>query len=160
MSGQAAEAAEQATRTTEAGGTRRVFLAGSLAVAGAGVLVACAADDGGSGGATGGGSGGGGATAAGGLVALADVPVGGAVSATTSNGDKVLVTQPEAGTVACFSAVCTHQGCAVVPGDGTLACPCHNSVFDLATGENLEGPAPSPLPEVAVEVRDGQVVEA
>lgn len=146
------------------GGTRRVFLAGSLAAAGVGVLAACAPDDAGGGQASAGSGGSGGSgdggTAAAGLVALADVPVGGAVSATTANGDKVLVTQPEEGSVVCFSAICTHQGCAVVPGDGDLSCPCHGSTFDLATGANLEGPAPTPLPEVAVEVRDGQVVEA
>lgn len=153
------------TSTTATGTPRRLFLGGAVAVAGAGALAACA-PSGGTGGGTGGtdagsaGDGGGDAAGATGLVALADVPVGGAVKATTSDGDAVLVTQPTEGTVRCFSSVCTHQGCAVSPGEGTLACPCHGSVFDLDTGEPLEGPAPRALDAVAVEVRDGQVVEA
>ncbi|WP_199424471.1 Rieske (2Fe-2S) protein [Actinotalea solisilvae] len=159
-----------AGRRAAAGTPRRLFLGGAVAVVGAGALAACA-PSGGTGG-TGGtdgtdgpetgsaGDGGGDAAAATGLVALADVPVGGAVTATTSGGDAVLVTQPTEGTVRCFSSVCTHQGCAVSPGEGTLACPCHGSVFDLDTGEPLEGPAPRALDTVAVEVRDGQVVEA
>lgn len=141
--------------------TRRAFMTGTVAAAGVGVLAACAADDG-DGGAAGPTSAppsaGGGAAA--GLVALADVPVGGAVAARTAAGDDVLVAQPEAGTVVCFSAVCTHQGCIVEPDGAELRCPCHGSVFASATGENLQGPAPRPLDVVAVEIRDGQVVEA
>lgn len=91
------------------------------------------------------------------LVALADVPVGGAVAVTMPEGDDILVAQPEEGQVVAFSSVCTHRGCAVRPGDGELKCPCHGSVFDLATGDNVQGPAPRPLDPVPVRVVDGQV---
>ena len=101
-----------------------------------------------------------GAGAVAGLVALADVPVGGAVSATGADGDPLLVSQPTKGKVMAFSAICTHQGCTVAPGDGTLNCPCHGSVYDMATGAVISGPAPDPLSEVAVTVQDGEVVEA
>jgi len=133
--------------------TRRTFLAGSAAVAGAGTLAACAPSGSGSGSTTSAGSP---------IVALADVPVGGAVSATTAGGADVIVAQPQEGTVVAYSAVCTHQGCIVALDAATvqLVCPCHESVFDLATGENLSGPAPRPLPVIAVEVADGQVVES
>jgi cytochrome b6-f complex iron-sulfur subunit len=92
------------------------------------------------------------------IVAVSDVPVGGAVSAEGVDGDPILVAQPESGTIVAFSAICTHQGCTVAPGDGELDCPCHGSVYDLATGEVRNGPAPRPLPEVNVRVVDGEVV--
>jgi cytochrome b6-f complex iron-sulfur subunit len=93
------------------------------------------------------------------VVPLADVPVGGAVSAQVGDVD-VLVTQPTEGEVHVFSAVCTHQGCAVVPGDGVLECPCHRSVFALTDAAVQSGPAPEPLGEIPVEVVDGDVVVA
>jgi Rieske Fe-S protein len=57
-----------------------------------------------------------------------------------------------------FSSTCTHQGCQVnkVSG-GRIDCPCHGSVFDASTGAVVAGPAPSPLPPVAVTVRNGEV---
>lgn len=94
------------------------------------------------------------------LAKVSDVPVGGAVSATDGAGKPVLVAQPTEGQIVAFSAICTHRGCTVKPQDGILACPCHGSTFDLATGDNTGGPAPSPLPEVAVEVRRGEVLQA
>jgi Rieske Fe-S protein len=60
-----------------------------------------------------------------------------------------------------YSAVCTHQGCTVAYQDGQLACPCHGSIFDPANGAAVvSGPAQRPLPEVPVEVRAGEVVQA
>lgn len=95
--------------------------------------------------------------AAGDVIAqLSDVPVGGAISAAGPSGP-LLIAQPTEGHVVAFSAVCTHQGCTVTPADGELRCPCHGSVFDLATGTNLSGPAPAPLPEAQVEVVDGEI---
>ncbi len=93
------------------------------------------------------------------VIALADVPVGGAAS-TDVNGQPVLVTQPVEGEVHVFSAICTHQGCTVVPGDGELECPCHRSRFTLEDAAVLGGPASEPLGEVSVTVVDGDVVLA
>jgi Rieske Fe-S protein len=89
------------------------------------------------------------------LAALSRVPVGGGLIL----GDlKVVLTRDNAGTVHGFSAVCTHQGCTVgsVRG-GVIACPCHGSKFDAATGAVVHGPAPAPLPPVAVVVTAGVV---
>jgi nitrite reductase/ring-hydroxylating ferredoxin subunit len=58
-----------------------------------------------------------------------------------------------------FRQKCTHLGCAVTPdAEGTrLRCPCHNGLFDAATGRPLAGPPRRPLPRVALEIRDGVV---
>lgn len=93
------------------------------------------------------------------LAKVADIPVGGAVSATDASGKPLIVAQPNAGTVVAFSAICTHMGCTVAPSDGILRCPCHGSTYDLATGDNTGGPAPSPLTEIAVSVQHGDVIE-
>lgn len=79
-------------------------------------------------------------------IAAADVPIGGGV--VIASGPYV-VTQPSPGQFKAFSGVCTHTGCAVskVPADG-IFCACHGSVFAIADGAVLRGPATSPLPEV------------
>ena len=60
--------------------------------------------------------------------------------------------------VTALSARCTHQGCQVqMPKNGRIRCPCHASTFSI-TGEQLSGPAPSPLPGFPAEVRDGAIV--
>ncbi len=94
------------------------------------------------------------------LVALTDIQVGEAKAAKTSDGKEVIVTRTAEGTAAAFSAICTHQGCSVVPAGAELKCPCHNSVFDAATGAVKKGPADKPLPSIAVKVANGQVVTA
>lgn len=87
---------------------------------------------------------------------LADIPVGGSVEASL-NGKPILVSQPTAGKVIAFSAVCTHQGCVVKPVGKEFDCPCHGSKFDAMTGEVLGGPAPSPLVAVPVSVTGDSV---
>ncbi len=93
------------------------------------------------------------------ILALADVPVGGAV-AVDIEGAPSIVAQPEAGTVVAFTAICTHQGCKVTPADAKLDCPCHGSQFDAFTGAVLRGPAEAPLTAVAVAVEGDNVVKA
>ncbi|CAM5786429.1 QcrA and Rieske domain-containing protein [Cellulomonas persica] len=130
-----------------------------LAVAGAAVLAACgssATPGGGSSDAAssaGAASSGDGATSP--LAQVADVPVGGALLV-DSGGQKILLVQESQGTITAVSAICTHQGCTVAPGEGDLRCPCHNSVFAL-DGATVSGPAEKPLPSVEVHVKDGAV---
>lgn len=90
---------------------------------------------------------------------LSDIPVGGAV-AVMLDGSQVIVSQPTAGEVVAFSAICTHQGCIVVPEQKGLNCPCHQSLFDTATGAVLQGPATKPLAPVAVTVKGDKVLTA
>jgi cytochrome b6-f complex iron-sulfur subunit len=150
--------------------TRRHVLAGAAgAAAGACLLAACgtaettdtSAPTGGTDTGDGGGADDGGAAGGGGaLTAVADVPVGGAVLVTSASGVRVLVAQPTEGELVGYSAICTHQGCTVAPDGAELVCPCHGSVFDLATGEALDGPATEPLATFGVRVEGGDVVEA
>jgi Rieske Fe-S protein len=141
------------------GATRRQVLRGAGVaagtVAGAAVLAACSegTDPGEAAGTA--------SSAAAGtvVIALAEVPVGGAAAAEVA-GQPVLVTQPAEGEVHVFSAICTHEGCTVVPGDGELECPCHRSRFALTDAAVLGGPADEPLSEVSVTVVDGDVVLA
>ncbi|HVI19981.1 MAG TPA: Rieske (2Fe-2S) protein [Gaiellales bacterium] len=91
------------------------------------------------------------------LVALSAVPAGGGVVVQSA---RVVLTRDAAGSLHAFSAICTHQGCAVTSvREGTIRCPCHGSRFDAKTGAVVAGPAPAPLPAVTVEV-DGGVVYA
>jgi Rieske Fe-S protein len=170
--------------TPDAQTTRRCLLAGAGVAGIAGVLSACSGGSGsvaatattgytggGNGGSGGsGGSGSTGNTAGGGaggtgtqstasgteLGSVSDIPVGGGKIYTA---DKVVVTQPEAGTYRGFSAVCTHMGCIVDQvSNGTIDCPCHGSEFSITDGHVVAGPAPSPLPRKSIKVRNGKVV--
>jgi ubiquinol-cytochrome c reductase iron-sulfur subunit len=63
------------------------------------------------------------------------------------------------GTYRAFSKVCTHAGCPVAlyrHASHQLICPCHQSIFDVNDGaKNVSGPAPRPLPGLALGV-DGE----
>lgn len=92
------------------------------------------------------------------LVATADVPEGGGVILPDQ---EVVVTQPVAGEYLAFSTICTHKGCPVdAVENGTINCPCHGSMFAIADGAVVGGPAPSPLASVEVTVDGDDVVRA
>jgi Rieske Fe-S protein len=91
------------------------------------------------------------------LAKVSQVPVGDAISA-KMHGQPILISQPAAGTIVTFSAICTHQGCTVAPAGKQFHCPCHGSVYDAATGAVIHGPAPAPLTKVPTHVADGEVI--
>ncbi|MFJ1812067.1 MULTISPECIES: Rieske (2Fe-2S) protein [unclassified Streptomyces] len=105
-----------------------------------------------------GGTGGGDNSAGAALTKTADIPEGGGK---VFDAEKVVVTQPTAGTYKAFSAVCTHQGCAVKSiADGVINCPCHNSNFSITDGSVKSGPAQKSLPEVAITVSGDSITLA
>jgi Rieske Fe-S protein len=73
--------------------------------------------------------------------------------------DPCLLIRTRAGELVAYDQRCTHLSCAVVPklDEGILHCPCHEGVFDLATGRNLAGPPPRPLPVIELEVEGDEV---
>ncbi len=104
----------------------------------------------------------GGKTQSGGAVIAreSEVAPGSAVKFENEGQDAVLV-HLENGDFVAYSAVCTHQRCTVDYRRSQLVCPCHGSIFDPANGaEVVSGPAQRPLPEIPVEVRDGEVYRA
>jgi nitrite reductase/ring-hydroxylating ferredoxin subunit len=153
------------SETTDESLSRRRLLAGAGAVvAAAAVTAACGSSSEPSGTSTTGtspdespsptGGGGSGETVA----ALADIPVGGGVVITAR---KVVLTQPAAGDVRAYTAVCPHQGCLVASvSDNVIVCPCHSSEFSAEDGSVLQGPATSGLSPVDVTVSGDQVTLA
>ncbi|MEO8518092.1 MAG: TQO small subunit DoxD [Dermatophilaceae bacterium] len=93
------------------------------------------------------------------VAAASAVPVGGAVSFTAADGNPAWVVHPSGDTFVAFSAVCTHLGCTVRFEQSTaeLFCPCHGGLYDARNGQVLQGPPPSPLPPIAVQVVNGQI---
>jgi nitrite reductase/ring-hydroxylating ferredoxin subunit len=92
------------------------------------------------------------------LASTASVPVGGGK---ILNAQKIVITQPTAGSYKAFTAVCTHQGCIVdTVAGGTIDCPCHGSKFSVKDGSVVNGPAASPLAPVAIKVEGTSIVQA
>jgi Rieske Fe-S protein len=127
--------------------TRRALLtAGSATVVGTGALALAACSSPASPGA-------------GPVAKLADIPVGGTKAGKIGDAP-VLLAQPTAGTVVCFSAICTHQGCTVAAAAKEFDCPCHGSKFNPETGAVLNGPAVTGLSAIKVIVSGDAVVTA
>ena len=91
------------------------------------------------------------------VAAASDVPVGSGI-AVDKDGVQAVVAQPTEGTFTAYSPVCPHQGCSVNPGKKQFVCPCHSSVFDMATGNVTGGPATTGLTPYPVKVQGGRVV--
>jgi Rieske Fe-S protein len=73
--------------------------------------------------------------------------------------DPCLLIRTRDGKLLAYSQKCTHLSCAVVPkiDEGILQCPCHEGIFDLATGRNIAGPPPRPLPAIELDVVDDDI---
>lgn len=71
---------------------------------------------------------------------------------------KAYVVHTEQGLIA-MSATCTHLGCLTQyeRDNNRIFCPCHGSRYDVA-GRVTNGPAPKPLPRLALALEDGELV--
>ncbi|MGP8303618.1 Rieske (2Fe-2S) protein [Streptomyces inhibens] len=164
-SGPAERAGRGTARRTVVAAVGAAGLTAALAACGGSMADATGTKEGGGGqagapDASGGGdnSAGGDGSAGGGGAALAktaEIPKGGGKIFKDA---KVVVTQPQAGEIKAFSAVCTHAGCLVgeVSG-GTINCMCHGSKFDITDGSVKHGPATKGLAPAKVNVKGGSV---
>jgi Rieske Fe-S protein len=92
------------------------------------------------------------------LAKTADIPVGGGK---ILGSQKIVITQPQAGSFDAFTAVCTHAGCIVgTVAGGTINCLCHGSKFSIANGSVVSGPATSPLAPVSIKVQGTSIIQA
>jgi 3-phenylpropionate/trans-cinnamate dioxygenase ferredoxin subunit len=93
-------------------------------------------------------------------VAAAGAVEEGSASAFEVGGEEVAVARV-GGSLYAFSDICTHRGCNLSTEgeiDGTeIQCGCHGSVFSMATGAVIEGPAEEPVRTYAVREQDGQI---
>jgi len=104
------------------------------------------------------GTGSAGGSAANVLASTADIPVGGGKVLTAQ---KIVVTQPQAGSFHAFTAICTHLGCIVnTVSGGTINCPCHGSKYSIVNGSVVNGPAPLPLGAVSIKVQGTSIIQA
>jgi nitrite reductase/ring-hydroxylating ferredoxin subunit len=94
------------------------------------------------------------------IASLASLPIGGSlVFQYPGPHDDCLLIRTSEDVVLAYSQKCTHLSCAVVPdvAGGVIRCPCHEGYFDLATGRNIAGPPPRPLPRITLDIRGDDI---
>jgi nitrite reductase/ring-hydroxylating ferredoxin subunit len=95
------------------------------------------------------------------LASMAEIPEGEMRAYDVGSG-RVALAHVEARVFA-FGDECTHMGCSLSETgtfddrEATVECVCHGSVFDVETGEPVEGPAQDPVPVFQVRLVDGWV---
>jgi Rieske Fe-S protein len=97
------------------------------------------------------------------LTSMNDVPVGTVQTfAYPTPHDPCVLVRADERTLVAYSQKCTHLSCAVLPRieDRVIHCPCHEGIFDLASGRPLAGPPRRPLSLVRLEVRGDQIFAA
>jgi cytochrome b6-f complex iron-sulfur subunit len=84
-----------------------------------------------------------------------DIPAGGAKFFEYAGKSAVLIRRND-GTLAAFSAVCSHLGCVVQwqKDKEQFLCPCHAGVYS-SDGAVLAGPPPKPLTKIDLEMVGG-----
>jgi 3-phenylpropionate/trans-cinnamate dioxygenase ferredoxin subunit len=80
--------------------------------------------------------------------------------AETEHGQLEIAVARLAGKAYATSNYCTHLDCLLSSGklqDDGIRCSCHNSVFDLETGDPIQAPATEPIRTYPVREEDGEV---
>ena len=69
--------------------------------------------------------------------------------------DPCVLIRPAENVLLAYNQKCTHLSCAVIPkvDEGVIRCPCHEGVFDMASGRPIAGPPQRPLARILLEVR-------
>jgi Rieske Fe-S protein len=94
------------------------------------------------------------------VASVADVPVGGTYLFSYPTGqDPCVLVRTADRTFVAYSQKCTHLSCAVLPRveAAVIRCPCHDGLFDLASGRPLAGPPRRPLSRVTLQFNGGQI---
>jgi 3-phenylpropionate/trans-cinnamate dioxygenase ferredoxin component len=76
-------------------------------------------------------------------------------------GDKDILVVNTGGTLYAIGNICTHRGCRLSTGTllgDRVQCRCHGSVFNVKTGEVVNGPAKNPEPVYQVKTENGDVM--
>ncbi len=93
-------------------------------------------------------------------VGTADEIEEGEAKAFDVNGTEIAVGRSD-GSLYAFSDICTHRACNLANGgeiDGsTIECECHGSVFDMGSGEVMNGPATDPIATYGVSDDGGEL---
>jgi len=92
-------------------------------------------------------------TGAGAIANVSNLRVGAPVQFEYPAGYPNVLLKKSDGSLLALSLLCTHVCCTCTydPASDKVYCPCHGSVFD-ASGNVLQGPASSPLPQVQLKV--------
>ena len=94
------------------------------------------------------------------IAALSEVPVGSVHTFTyPTEHDPCVLIRPAGNVLLAYNQKCTHLSCAVIPkvDEGVIRCPCHEGVFEMATGRPIAGPPQRPLERILIEIRGGDI---
>ena len=95
------------------------------------------------------------------VASTAEVPVGGVkLFSYPTDKDPCILVRRAAESYVAYSQVCPHLSCVVYYSKerNRLECPCHQGVFSIQDGSVIQGPPQRPLPRIALERREGQLV--
>lgn len=94
-------------------------------------------------------------------VAQADaLPVGRSLLfAYPTRDDPAVLVRLDETTYIAYDQRCTHLSCPVIaqPQASRFICPCHEGVYDLASGRPLAGPPRRPLRRITLDIRAGRI---
>jgi nitrite reductase/ring-hydroxylating ferredoxin subunit len=94
------------------------------------------------------------------IAALSEVPVGSVHTFTyPTEHDPCVLIRPAGNVLLAYNQKCTHLSCAVIPkvDEGVIRCPCHDGVFEMATGRPIAGPPQRPLERILIVIRGGDI---